>query len=70
MFRPKVSLSKQLVVASALAFGISGVSLGDDSSMHPFIGHSQAYFHACHVEIAEVLVERAECRRRTLRLGA
>jgi hypothetical protein len=34
------SLSKQLVVASALAFGASGVALADDSSMKPFTGDS------------------------------
>src|SRR6266478_1225871 len=34
------SLSKQIVVASALAFGASGVALADDSSMKPFTGDS------------------------------
>ena len=34
------SLSKHLVVASALAFGASGVALADDSSMKPFTGDS------------------------------
>jgi hypothetical protein len=70
MSRPNLSLSKQLVLASALAFGTSGGALADDSSVNPFTGNSHAYFHACHVEITEVLVERLECRRRTLRLGA
>jgi hypothetical protein len=70
MSRPNLSLSKQLVLASALAFGTSGVALADDSSVNPVFGNSHAYFHACHVEITEVLVERLECRRRTLRLGA
>jgi hypothetical protein len=40
MSRTNFSLSKQLVVASALAFGASGVALADDSSMKPFTGDS------------------------------
>lgn len=69
MSRPNLSLSKQLVVASALAFGATGVALADDGSVSPFTGNLHAYFHACHVEITEILVERLECRRRTLRPG-
>jgi hypothetical protein len=42
---PNVSLSKQLVVASALAFAASGVGLTDDSSMNPFTRDSHTYFH-------------------------
>jgi hypothetical protein len=45
MSRPNLSLSKQLVVASALAFGATSVALGDDSSMSPCTGDSHAYFH-------------------------
>ena len=45
MSRPNLSLSKQLVVASAFAFGAAGVALGDDSRMSPFTGDSHAYFH-------------------------
>jgi hypothetical protein len=40
MSRTNFSLSKQLVVASALAFGASGVALADDNSMKPFSGDS------------------------------
>ena len=40
MSRTNFSLSKQLVVVSALAFGASGVALADDSSMKPFTGDS------------------------------
>jgi hypothetical protein len=40
MSRTNFSRSKQLVVASALAFGASGVALADDSSMKPFTGDS------------------------------
>ena len=39
------SLSKQLVVATALALGASGVALADDSSMNPFTGESYKYFN-------------------------
>jgi hypothetical protein len=39
------SLSKQLVVATALALGTSGVALADDSSMSRFGGDSYAYFN-------------------------
>ena len=40
MSRTNFSLSKQIVVASALAFGVSGVALADDSSMNQFTGDS------------------------------
>ena len=43
MSRPNGSLSKQILVASALAFGATGLALGDDSSMDPLTGGS----HAC-----------------------
>ena len=36
MYRKPYSLSKQLVVATALALGASSVALADDSSMNPF----------------------------------
>ena len=45
MSRPNLSLKKQLVVASALAFCATGVALGDDSRMSPFTEDSHAYFH-------------------------
>ena len=45
MFRKPYSLSKQLVVATALALGMSGVALADDSSMSRFGGDSYAYFN-------------------------
>ena len=45
MFRKPYSLSKQLVVATALALGASGVALADDSSMNPFTGDSYKYFN-------------------------
>jgi hypothetical protein len=45
MSRPNLSLSSQLVVASALAFGASGVALADDNRVNPFTGHSYACFH-------------------------
>src|SRR6266853_597568 len=45
MSRKPYSLSKQLVVATALALGTSGVVLADDSSMSPFTGDSYKYFN-------------------------
>jgi hypothetical protein len=45
MSRKLYSLSKQLVVATALALGTSGVALADDSSMNPFTGDSYKYFN-------------------------
>jgi hypothetical protein len=69
MSRPTLSLSKKLLVASALAFGANGVALGNDTSTDLFITDSHAYFHACHVEVTEVQVERPEGQRRTLRPG-
>ncbi len=45
MSRPNGSLRKQILVASALAFGTTGVALGDDSSMNPFTGNSHACSH-------------------------
>ena len=45
MSRKPYSLSKQLVVATALALGTSGVVLADDSSMSRFGGDSYAYFN-------------------------
>jgi hypothetical protein len=45
MSRKPYSLSKQLVVATALALGMSGVALADDSSMSRFGGDSYAYFN-------------------------
>jgi hypothetical protein len=48
MSRKPYSLSKQLVVATALALGASSVALADDSSMNPFIGDSYRYFNGGH----------------------
>jgi hypothetical protein len=45
MFRKPYSLSKQLVVATALALGTSGLALADDSSMSRLGGDSYAYFN-------------------------
>ena len=45
MSRKQYSLSKQLVVAAALALGASGVAVADDSSMTRFGGDSYAYFN-------------------------
>src|ERR1700688_489524 len=45
MSRKLYSLSKQLVVATALALGTSGIALADDSSMNPFTGDSYKYFN-------------------------
>ena len=44
MSRKPYSLNKQLVLATALALGASGVALADDSSMNRFGGESYAYF--------------------------
>jgi hypothetical protein len=48
MSRKPHSLSKQLVIATALALGASSVALADDSSMNPFIGDSYRYFNGGH----------------------
>jgi hypothetical protein len=48
MSRKPHSLSKQLVVATALALGASSVALADDSSMNPFTGDSYKYFNGGH----------------------
>jgi hypothetical protein len=45
MSRKPYSLSKQLVVATALALGASGAALADDSSMDPFSGDSYKFFN-------------------------
>ena len=45
MSRKQYSLSKQLVVAAALALGASGVAVADDNSMSRFGGDSYAYFN-------------------------
>jgi hypothetical protein len=39
------SLSKRLAIAGALAFGISGIALADDSSMNPFTGDFYGELH-------------------------
>jgi hypothetical protein len=45
MSRKPYSMSKQLVVATALVLGASSVALADDNSMNPFIGDSYRYFN-------------------------
>jgi hypothetical protein len=45
MSRKLYSLSKQVVMATALALGASSVALADDSSMNPFTGESYKYFN-------------------------
>jgi hypothetical protein len=45
MSRKPYALSRQLVVATALALGASSVALADDSSMNPFTGDSYKYFN-------------------------
>jgi len=44
MFGTQYLLTRQLVIATALALGVSGVALADDSSMNTFTGESFAYF--------------------------
>src|SRR5438132_13696214 len=41
----KGSIMKSMVVAGALAAGVSGIARADDSSMNPFTGDSYAYFN-------------------------
>ena len=41
----KLSMMKSMVVAVALAAGVSGIARADDSSMNPFTGDSYAYFN-------------------------
>ncbi len=48
MSRKPYSLSKQLLVATALALGASSVALADDNSMNPFTGDSYKYFNGGH----------------------
>jgi hypothetical protein len=45
MFGRQYLLTRQLVIATALALGVSGAALADDSSMNPFTGESFAYFN-------------------------
>src|ERR1700693_5020536 len=45
MSRKPYSLSKQVVMATALALGASSVALADDSSMSRFGGDSYAHFN-------------------------
>ena len=45
MSRKQYSLSKQFVVAAALALGASSIALADDSSMSRIGGDSYAYFN-------------------------
>ena len=45
MSRRLYSLNRQLVVATALALGASGIALADDSSMSRFGGESYTYFN-------------------------
>jgi hypothetical protein len=45
MFSRRQTVTKQWVMAAALAFGASGVALADGSSMDPFTGDSYAFFN-------------------------
>ena len=45
MFGGQYLLARQIVTATALALGVSGIALADDSSMNPFTGESFAYFN-------------------------
>ena len=45
MYRKQYSLNHRLVVATALALGMSGLALADGSSMSRFGGDSYAYFN-------------------------
>ena len=45
VFGRQYLLTRQLVKATALALGVSGIALADDSSMNPFTGESFAYFN-------------------------
>src|SRR5258708_252496 len=45
MSRKAYSLSKQVVMATALALGASSIALADDSSMSRLGGDSYAYFN-------------------------
>ena len=45
MSRTRFSLSKQLVVASALAFGASCIALADEVSTNPPTGEAPAYLN-------------------------
>jgi hypothetical protein len=48
MSRKPYSMTKQLMVATALALGASSVALADDNSMNPLIGDSYRYFNGGH----------------------
>jgi hypothetical protein len=48
MSRKPYSMTRQLVVATALALGASSVALADDNSMNPLIGDSYRYFNGGH----------------------
>ena len=58
MSRTYFSPSKQLIVASALAFGASAVALTDDSSMNAITRDSHACFH-CGQNLGNFNVARA-----------
>jgi hypothetical protein len=45
VMKGKFSMMKSIVVAVALAAGMSGIARADDSSMSPFTGDSYAYFN-------------------------
>ena len=54
MSRKPYSLSKQVVLATALALGASSLAMADDSSMSRFGGDSYAYFNQPVVRTAAV----------------
>ena len=41
----RISMIKSIVLAAALAAGVSGMARADDSSMNPFTGDSYSYFN-------------------------
>ena len=45
MFGGQYLLTRQLVIAAALALGVSSIALADDNTMNPFTGESFAYFN-------------------------
>jgi hypothetical protein len=45
LFGRQYLLTRQLVTTMALALGVCGIALADDSSMNPFTGESFVYFN-------------------------
>ncbi len=71
MFHKSHLLNKQLVVATALALGASGIALADDSSMNPFIGDSYKYFNGSrNLEIRGLSIGRSTAPHPRIHPGA